>query len=226
MKNLIHFIIIVKILLFSIYNATGQDVILYEGVNYTGQSQIIPFGRLVDGFQMPLDGAPLNNKISSIKISPSPKHFRLNLFDESDNTGYSKAIKYSCPDLGQINMNDKISLIKVDMIDGYVASAFINKNDPLVTIQFDAYEKGYRIYDILDNKLNYYDVEVGYAAILWENADDAHDRQNKGFGKVFVIQGTGPLTNQVKDRQIAGPGVKDKVSYIKVVPVDKILESL
>jgi hypothetical protein len=216
MKNYINLIFIGITLFFDIYFASAQNLILYEGKNYTGQSQIIPTSSWVDGSQIPLEGTPLNNKISSIELPHNrDNHFRLVLFDQNDITTHSKAITTSIPDLSQIDMNDKISLVRIETLHKFKASVFNVKYGTNLLLHFDDYDHGYRLFDLYDNKINYLNVEEGYAAILWENADDAHDKQNKGFGKVFVIQGT----------QSVGPGLFGKVSYIKVVPVSKLLES-
>jgi hypothetical protein len=226
MEKLIRVFVLMLFMCFSsLYSFSQLDLTLYEGNNFTGEFVTVTTSNRGNGVEMSLEGRTLNNKLSSIKFG-NRRDYYLQLYDEADNTSPFKILYEDCTDLSQLGLNNKVSMIKfVYALQGQTL-AFVNRNDPVAMHVFyvNPDGAGYRLYGATDNKLNYFRVEEGYAAILWENADDAHDRLNKGFGEVFVISGQGKGANSPK--QAVGPKIRNKVSYIKIVPADKLLESL
>ncbi len=225
MKKLIHVFFLTQCLVFSSNISIAQELMLYDGYGFTGESIEVPFSRRGNGMEMNFEGRVLNNKISSVKFG-NRRDFYLELFDAADGSNFFKILFADCSDLRQLDFDNKVSLIKYVYGSAGGTLAFVNKNDPVAlhVLFLNPEGAGYRFYGSSDNKLNYFKVPEGFAAILWENADDAHDRLYKGFGEVFVIYGQGQGASWPK--QTVGPKIKNKVSYIKIVPVDKVFENL
>ena len=196
----------------------AQNIKFYEGTFFTGSPFI--YSDQNDLTINPTDFF-LNNAISSIKID-DPYGKKLQLHDGAAGSGDYINLKFTCDNLSKLNMNDKISTIKIKQITPY-ALAYKSRNDSEATMDIDADPNGYHLIDNMDNVLTYFAVQNGYVAILYENADAAHDKLHKGFGKTFVIYGQG-LGNDKK--QVVGPLLRNKVSYVKVVPEGKLLESI
>lgn len=225
MKNLIHIFILLLIFCLSSEASFSQELMLFDGYAFSGESVTVPTRMRGNGKEMNFEGRVLNDKISSIKFG-NRRDFRLELFDTAEGGNFFKIIYEDCSDLHQLDFDNKISLIKFVYGGAGCTLAFANRNDPVALHLFYVNEDGagYRLYGATDNKLNYFKVPEDFAAILWENADDAHDRLYKGFGEVFVIYGQGRDANC--QMQTVGPRIKNKVSYIKIVPVDKLFENL
>lgn len=202
----------------------SQKVTLFNGKYFDGtQISLIDIKNNEDEKLFNLGANSLNNKISSIKIDfIYGINLKFQLYEDEQGLGEYKNIKYSCDDLNQIQMNDLISCIKVKKMNP-LAYGYKSRNDTNFSINIDNDPNGFRFFGVADNSINYFAIENGYAAILYENADDAHDKLHKGFGKTFVIVGQGLTKDK---RQAVGPEIRGKVSFVKIVPENEILNNL